>query len=96
MRRILTTLFALVFVLTACGQNRFEKEMRSAKDNLLEGNYTEAKSSLEIALIEDPNNKDALALLEKAKQYILLEEKKEICSGFPKKHTKTLAKLLQN
>jgi tetratricopeptide (TPR) repeat protein len=49
--------------------------MRAGKDALLVGNYEEALKQFDVALIEEPTNKDAIALYERA--YKSLAEEKE-------------------
>lgn len=65
------TIFAIM--LTAC-TSQFEKAMDSGRKALREGQYEEAAKQFDSALIEEPNNKDAIALMERTNESIKKEQ----------------------
>jgi hypothetical protein len=71
MKRILTISIVLLFFLSACSKkDPFENSMRAGKDALINHNFEDALKYFDAALIESPNNKDAISLYERTKHSI--------------------------
>lgn len=62
MRRLSIILFLLIIASACSKEDPFEKSMRAGKDALLDNDYEEAVRQFDIALIENPSDKDAMAL----------------------------------
>jgi len=61
MKKFLT--FTFIFILlTGCMQSKFDRYYEEAKNAMISKEYSLAIEKLELAIIEDPRNKDALAL----------------------------------
>ncbi|SEI74674.1 hypothetical protein [Paenibacillus polymyxa] len=91
--RALVILLFTVTLLSGCFNNSFENHMRKGKDDLLANNYDEAIKSFDTALIEEPNNKDAIALMKRAKEEKADEDNKRKIEEFIRE-TDTLYKRL--
>lgn len=77
MYRICTALM-IILLLIGCGQSEFEKSMGKGKDALRENKFQEAQQHFENALIEEPTNKDVLALIDRTKNDMLIEKRKQL------------------
>ncbi|SPY16081.1 Uncharacterised protein [Paenibacillus polymyxa] len=91
--RALVILLFTVTLLSGCFNNSFENHMRKGKDDLLANNYDEAIKSFDTALIEEPNNKDAIALMKRAREEKADEDNKRKIEEFIRE-TDTLYKRL--
>ncbi|WP_342426527.1 hypothetical protein [Paenibacillus sp. FSL L8-0158] len=80
--KVLIVLLFIVALLSGCFSSSFENHMREGKNQLLANNYDEAIKSFDTALIEEPNNKDAIALMKRAKEEKANEDKKEKIEEF--------------
>lgn len=76
MKKKLIILIFCSFAMTACSSD-FDKAMDSGRTALRDGRYEEAAKQFDSALIEEPNNKDAMALMERTKAAIEEKKKKE-------------------
>ncbi|MFD1776705.1 hypothetical protein [Paenibacillus rhizophilus] len=65
MRKMIILLFVAFFI-TSCAENSFDKYMRNGKDALIDKKFEDAINYFDLALIEEPNDKDAISLKERA------------------------------
>ncbi len=76
MKRI-TILLVIIFLLSACGQSKFNGYLRNGKDNLQQSKYEEAIKQFDLALIEAPSDKDVALLMDRAKKSLNDQKTKE-------------------
>jgi hypothetical protein len=60
------SIFLIAFLAACSTPDPFEKSMRLGKDALIAENFEESVKQFDIALIEKPTNKDAIALYDRA------------------------------
>lgn len=65
---------------TAC--SAFDKYMKNSKEYMVEGEYEKAVEQLNLAIIENPTDKNAAALLETAEKNLKEKNEKEIKQHF--------------
>ncbi|URJ42209.3 hypothetical protein [Paenibacillus polymyxa] len=83
MKPIITVIISAL-LLSGCFYSSFDTYMRKGKDALINANYNEAIKNLDNALIEEPTNKDAIALMKKAKEKKEKSENKKVIDDFTK------------
>ncbi|QYK61794.1 hypothetical protein [Paenibacillus sp. S25] len=83
MKPIITVIITAL-LLSGCFDSSFDTYMRKGKDALINNNYDEAIENLDNALIEEPTNKDAIALMKMAKETKEKSENKKIIDDFTK------------
>lgn len=70
MKKIFILTLIFLTVLSGCGVSNYDKYMRNGKDALKEENYDEAMKQFDLALIEEPTNKDAIALKQRTEESV--------------------------
>ncbi|WP_414126650.1 hypothetical protein [Paenibacillus sp. S29] len=83
MKPIITVIMAAL-LLSGCFDSSFDTYMRKSKDALINNDYNEAIENLDNALIEEPTNKDAIALMKKAKEKKEKSENHKVIDDFTK------------
>ncbi|MEK5085871.1 hypothetical protein MKY98_02830 [Paenibacillus sp. FSL M8-0228] len=78
------TIIMLALLLSGCFDSSFDTYMRKGKDALINNDYNKAIENIDNALIEEPTNKDAIALMKKAKEKKEKTENKKVIDDFTK------------
>ncbi|MFD0673966.1 tetratricopeptide repeat protein [Cohnella sp. GCM10027633] len=66
----------LILCVACTNSDPFEESMKLGKEALKSGNFEEAIKQFDIALIDEPSNKDAIALFERANKSKMENDKK--------------------
>ena len=94
-KQIILVIIILLFLLSACGQTKFDKSMRNGKDALQQGNYEESIKHFDTALIEKPTDEDAKLLMERARKELNKKQAIEILKKYQEDNSPNYAQYFE-